>query len=354
MENNIPYEIMQKRFDTFFSSLTPNDCVAIFSHGNCTDGMCATILVKDVLKNKKIDAQIVFLEYKKEAFNKIKEVTERNKINKIIILDTALDLLDVGKFRELERNHDLIFIDHHPRHANLEDSKKIIKAKSYDCTSWLIYELGKDMFESDKWIWLVCAAMVAEFSYTDQQRFAFIKKYYPATTIQRILDSEPGVMAQKIGSIVTYHKDKPLDALSLIEQKAFDKIEDIHAKIEMEIKRYTEEFFNEIEQNPSEIVYFKKYSPRFDVSSAIATTVSVKYPEKIIVGICEDIDGKHLKASLRHQKGKYDLSAITPESVKGLEDGTGGGHMGATGARFAKKELEKFKDNLLRAIHKNR
>jgi len=54
-----------------------------------------------------------------------------------------------------------------------------------------------------------------------------------------------------------------------------------------------------------------------------------------------------LKISARNQKGKRDMNKLLGESVKGLEEATGGGHPKAAGGTFLKKDLEKFKQNIL-------
>ena len=42
------------------------------------------------------------------------------------------------------------------------------------------------------------------------------------------------------------------------------------------------------------------------------------------------------------------MNLLMKEGIKGLENATGGGHVHASAAKFLKKDLEKFKENLLK------
>ena len=41
------------------------------------------------------------------------------------------------------------------------------------------------------------------------------------------------------------------------------------------------------------------------------------------------------------------MNKLMKKGVSGLENATGGGHVPAAGGRFMKKDLEKFKENIL-------
>ena len=59
---------------------------------------------------------------------------------------------------------------------------------------------------------------------------------------------------------------------------------------------------------------------------------------------------KFYKISARNQSGKVDLNELMKKAIYGLKDATGGGHKQSSAATFMKKDLEQFKENLLRSL----
>jgi hypothetical protein len=55
-----------------------------------------------------------------------------------------------------------------------------------------------------------------------------------------------------------------------------------------------------------------------------------------------------MKVSAKNQSGNEDMAKLLMKGIEGLEESTAGGHVPAAGARFLKKDLQKFKENILR------
>ncbi len=344
------YEVMTSRFEKFFNRLKPNDRLAIFTHASCTDGMISAIFAGEILKKINIKPAVLhFTHYKKEIFKEINETIRKNRANKVLILDTNVDTVDLDGFNEFANKNDFLYVDHHPCNPMLRDSEQIIKAESADCTSWLIYKLGANLFDRDKWTWLACAAMVSEFSYDKKENLDFLIKQYPALTKDKIMKSVPGKNSMKVGALIIYYNKNQHKIYSLLERGDLREMDKISREVADEVGKYVKKFKKEAEYYPKEKTYIYYYSPKFDVSSTITTTLSVKDPEKIFVSIC-NVDDKNAKCSMRHQAGFYDLNKIANESVRNLESGSGGGHRKASGARMLVKDTPEFKKRLLKAI----
>ena len=72
----------------------------------------------------------------------------------------------------------------------------------------------------------------------------------------------------------------------------------------------------------------------------------MKEPEKTFIVVSYQ-DG-NIKISARNQSGNVDVKELMKKGVKGLDASVAGGHVRASGANIRKKDLSKFKENILR------
>ena len=89
----------------------------------------------------------------------------------------------------------------------LENTENIIKTESQNCAARIVFELGKELIDTNEWAWLLCASMFVEFSYTNEENFKLMKHFYPGLTEENMATSTPGVNARKISKylIVQHH-----------------------------------------------------------------------------------------------------------------------------------------------------
>ena len=85
---------------------------------------------------------------------------------------------------------------------------------------------------------------------------------------------------------------------------------------------------------------------KFNISSILCTKISQKKPDKtFIIGI----KWKGLiRFSARNQKVRDDMNLLMRKGIKDLRNATGGGHPVSSGAKIQPKDLEKFKENILK------
>ena len=343
--NKMEY-LLGKRQDflDYLNNLKKKDKIAVISHADL-DGIASAILIKEILKQKKLKINsISFIEYGKGMFEK----TEKNfkkQINKIIISDINVDADSEG-FYNLKEKYDLFVIDHHPSELK---SNNLIKTKTEDCATFAIYNLGKEKFDLTKWKWIVYATMISEFSFKDKSNFEFIKNHYPTISLEDIYNSEPAEISKKISSALICHKGKEEKVFNLIFKGKLKRLSKYHKIIETEIKEWIEKFKKEAEFYPEKNLYFYYGNPEHSISSTIATSLSVKEPDKSFVfvsGIKEEPD--FVKVSSRNNGKIEDMNLLMKKGIEGLKNANGGGHIPAAAARFMKKDLEKFKENILR------
>ena len=116
-----------------------------------------------------------------------------------------------------------------------------------------------------------------------------------------------------------------------------------------EIERKLEGFLKrakKVAKGSGKVVFFK-YKSEESISSLLANRLSYFFPNKLIVVAREK--GGNLSISLR---GKG-ISLILKEVLKGLENGEGGGHLDACGAKILEKDWETFKKLFEEALKKH-
>ncbi len=335
----------KSEFFTFLNSIIPKDRIAVISH-NDLDGVASAVLMKDILNSKKIKIHsLYFINYKKGMLKELYNKLTRKRINKIFILDINV-YTDYEEFENFRKNFDVFLIDHHP--AEIKKENNIIKTSTEDCTTFVLYKIGKEIMNMDKWRPLVCATMISEFSFNSPENFKFIKENYPIIDKEHVLISTPGKFSQKITSALIYFHGKEKRVFYLLLKSKLKKFERYHKIIEEEIKRVLKKFEKEAEFYPEKNIYFYYHNPRFSISSIVVTILSMKKKNYTFIFVSDLEDEKEfVKLSSRNQSGNVNLNELMKKGIRGLESATGGGHIKASAARFMKKDLDKFKKNIL-------
>lgn len=336
----------KKNFLGFLDSISEKDNVAILTH-NDLDGIASAIFLEEILENKGIKTQFVsFLAYDKEMLEKEYKLLKQKKINKLFLTDLGVDIADFKGFENLRKNFDVFLIDHHPMNSKLKNKKDIIKTDSGDCVSFVIYELGENLFNRKKWEWLVCSAMVSDISYKKENNFEFIKKMYPKITVENIWDSEVGELSKMISSALIYYVGNLEKVYGLVKRKDFGVLKKCRKVIDDEVEKYVKKFKQEAEFFPKKNLYFYYCKPKFNVVSIVTLLLSFEEVNSTFIFV-SPMGKDYLKISVKNQSKKVDMNELMKKGVKGLENATGGGHVPASGGRIMKKDLKKFKENVL-------
>jgi single-stranded DNA-specific DHH superfamily exonuclease len=340
------YLIGEKQyFLDYLNNLTKKDRIGIISHTDL-DGISSALILTEILKSKKIKPkEIAFTNYGKGMFTEIQKKFIKKKINKILISDISVGS-DYEGFKELEKNFYVFTVDHHP--SEIVPQTNIIQTNTADCAAFTLFDLAKEDYDLSKMEELVCATMILEFSYKSESNFQFIKQHYPNITLGEINNSEPAELAKKISSALSYFSRKEKKVFDLIKKGKIKRLLKYGEIIDNEIKLVIEKFWKEAEFYPEKNLYFY-YSPlKFGISSAITTQLAIKEPDKSFIFV-SDIHDKpdFVKVSSRNSSSKEDMNLLMKKGVAGLEQATGGGHVPAAGGSFLKKDLERFKENIL-------
>jgi len=337
-------------FFEFLNSIKPEDKVGILTH-NDLDGIMSARLIEVVLKTKGKEIDLLdFLQYKKGMFEGPTSKMKEKGITKLFVTDIYADGTDLEGFGKLREDFDVLLIDHHPVKEELKDTKNVIKTETADCCTFVIYNLVKDLIEGD-WNELVCATMISEVSYKNPDNLKFIQSIYPELTLDNIRESKCAKLSNKIGGSLIYlgsEKDGIKKIYDLIKEDNLEKLGEYNDVIEKEISKFLEKFKKEAEFYPEKNIYYFYAAPNYNITSVISTIVSFEKMNQTVVIVAPIGDPNYLKLSARNQGKEEDMSALLNKGIEGLENASAGGHKPAAGGRIMKKDLEKFKENLLK------
>jgi nanoRNase/pAp phosphatase (c-di-AMP/oligoRNAs hydrolase) len=298
------------------------------------------------LKSKGIKPKVLeFVEHGAGAFSKLPEEFKKKKITKIFMSDISEES-DYVNFEKLKNEFDVFLIDHHP--SELKTKENVLKTKSEHCAAWIIYNLAIKLINMEKWRNLVSATMIAEFSHVNEDNFNFLKNNFPDLTKENLMDSEPGKLSIKINSAITYFKGKEKKIFDFILKNKFEKFDKYSKIVSDIIANEVENFKKNAEFYPEKNLYFYYNNPRFSVNSSVTTILSMQEQDKTFLFASDSKeDNNFIKVSSRNQSGNVNLNELMKKGIVGLENASAGGHIKASAAKFLKKDLEKFKQNIL-------
>lgn len=334
-------------FLDFVNSISSQDRVAILTH-NDLDGLASAVFLEKILEKKGVKPCVVeFLSCRDGMLDKVTSKLLVEKINKIFISDLAVDSIDFSGFEDLRNNFEVFLIDHHPVSERLQNFDKVIKTSSDNCSAVTLFRLGKELLDLKEWEWLVCAAIFSDVSYKNKENFELVKSVYPdfPEDESTMSTSTPGINARKIATALIYFDRDVRHVYDLILDKNISELEHAFQVVEEEIDYWVKDFADNAEFYSNRNLYWYYFTPKFGITSIVVTLVSRMKPDFSFVGISGT--GEFLKISARNQNQTEDMNQLMKRGVEKLENASGGGHVPAAAARIQKKDLERFKENIL-------
>lgn len=354
-------ELKKKCLD-FIKSTTSADKVAII-HDADPDGICSCTIISHTIAKLRGREADFFISDKMRVYPQelLKQLQEK-EVNKIISLDIALEE-NPEAIKFLSSFASLMIIDHH---KILEDvPKKVILVKpqllyenadpSQYCTSKFTFDLCYELVDTNDLDWLSCIGILADTNYRSWKEFfnRTLKKYNGS------LNDDPfktkfGKITSLISSAIFY-SDKNIPKVVEIVMNA-KAPEDV---LNSELTKYEEAVQKEISQwrtnvkkkaefyDDINLIYYE-IQPKFDIKSVVSTLISFDYKDKTVIVV--DARNDFIGASGRNQSGKVAVNDLFSNAVKGLEKANGGGHKGASGAGFLKKDLHLFKKRIMELL----
>ncbi|MEK6817081.1 MAG: DHHA1 domain-containing protein [Nanoarchaeota archaeon] len=353
-----------KRFDDFVSNLKETDRICIFFDPD-PDGISAAVIANKAierLRGRKADMVMYQehgdLEIKEENIAKLKS----NGINKIFIMDLAVDQYP-EKVREVSEFAEICILDHHKVYNDL-NSERIVHLKpqmfdSEEPSSYITAKMSYDLFMKHVDIsdmdWLAAVGILGDAAWRRWKDFVsgVCRRY--GIDFNKLLESKIGNVMRLIASapefgfgVIAECFDVVSNAKSFedVERSSLVKYRDI---IGNEMYRLMKEFKRNAETHDDVIFFFMR--SKYSVGSTLSTRMSFKQPDKTVI-VIQDAGEDFYRVSLRRQDFKVKVNDLVSEATKDLENASGGGHVPAAGGRIMKRDLERFKSNILRILGK--
>lgn len=350
-----------EEFKRFALSLDKTDKIAVL-HDSDPDGTTsATIVSKAIERLRGKKPEMVFFQYHSIVSlqdNTIKNL-KKNRINKLIILDLAVDQ-DAKQIIKAEKIlSKILILDHHKTYHNASSKKTVfLKANNFSfidpskyATAKLAYDLFSEVTDINDLKWLACVGLLGDYSIRPWKKFfdsTFMEtgaKQKDFKDLVELVESVETVDRPKISELFReFCKAKNYKDMKHSKYAKYKKI------VEAELKKLLKEFDKKKQVFPKQELVFFYFKSKFDIKSILINNVSSKqFPEKTVV-IVEDKGKGILTISARRQDYRVKMNELLEKSVSSLPGGIGGGHIPAAGGKINKKDLEKFKQNLLKNL----
>jgi len=337
----------KKEFYNFVDSISKDDKVGIVTHIDL-DGIASGIFLQKILESKNL--KVNFIEFLGYEYDVLKEVLEKD-YTKLFFTDWNADNFPED-LNSLRKKGDVLVFDHHPLNEDLKNKEGIIKTESKYCSAHALFDLAKNYFDVEELEWLVCSAIIADYTWDVEENFEFIKSIYPKINKKDIWNSEPGKIAGKISNALIYYKKDLKKVYDFVLKKDFRALDEVDKIIRKEVGYWIGKFEKEVECFENKKLYFYYSNPKFNVASKVASIISTRNPGNTIVFILDDNNKEgFVKLSSRNQSGSIKLGNVLKKCVQGFENSDAGGHDRAAGAEFPKKYLKEFKKRLLEELN---
>lgn len=326
----------------------------LFLFDNDPDGLCSFLLLRKFIERGK-GFPVKTTPMNKEYMRKVLEL----EADYLFILD--IPTVKQEFFDEIEKtNTPVVWIDHHEN--NYKEIPKFVnyfnpltnKKPTSECVTNLCYQITQRKED----IWL---AVAGEISDKDSQEYKEFQKLFPELSIksENVDDIYYKSDIGKISQLLSYGlKDKTTNVIKMLKylmnaKSPHDVLEEnpknreMHERfkfINKKLKKFVSKAkLNEKENKNKKIIFFE-YAGDTSMSAEIANYLQYLFPKKLIFVIYD-------KQAMVNISGRgRGVKKILLESIKDLENATGGGHESAVGSRIMKTDLPKFKENILKNL----
>ncbi len=331
----------EKDFFNFISNIDDKDKVALISHTD-GDGISSALAAKKVLG--KID-YLELISCNLKMFSKIIPKIKKRKINKIIFADIAINGTE-PEIKEIQKQADILIIDHHPYEKDINSEKIIfLKTETDIPASYTSYYLFSKISSIPSWIPAFGLISDLPHKYSENNAYKVFKDFNlkPVQEIWRLVENI-------VFSLIKF-KENEEQIFKILENSNYQDINlENHVKdVKKEFNYYVRKFEQDREVINDTYIYY--ISPKYSIKSILSTNLSLKQKDKTLVLISET-DSKNLVISARRQDRKIDCGKLLKQAIKDIPDSIAGGHIPAAAGKIPKNFLNKFKENLIKIIDK--
>ncbi|MEK6807862.1 MAG: DHHA1 domain-containing protein [Nanoarchaeota archaeon] len=363
--------MLQKAAD-FLRHCNPEE-TAIVYHKGCGDGICAAaILGKFFQKTKQaIPRKFLSLGYDEHLEDFAKKLLLLD-VTTLIFTDLSIDKYP-ELLEKLAKKFQLLILDHHTVINNMNEKNILhVHAQFFSkipgaryCGSKLTYDACSKITDMSDAGWLAIAGIVndvggeawKDFFDDVYKKFPYLKGgddiYGFHSTVGKLVSllnaSKVGV-AKEVRTIkLCINTEDPRDILEFKSDIA-KELNYWRSKMDKEIENYTQNWKNLSEIFPKTNLALLEIKTKLPIASAVSTSLSLDNPEYIFCIYKKKTN--QVIFSIRSQGDRVNCHELAIEATKNFEDGAGGGHPRAAGARVLRKDFELFKAQLPEIVEK--
>ncbi len=333
-------------FHNFVNSIKEGDKVGVVTHTD-VDGLVSGLFLQKILESRNIE--INFIEFLNYGAGVLEEFYFRRDYDKLFFTDWKVDE-DLDILNLLREKGEVLVFDHHPLNEELKDRKLIIKTEGQYCSAHALFDLAKDYFDIEELSWLVCSAVITDYTYNNEEVWSFLKSFYPEVNKDDIYESIPGRNGLTIDNALIYYKPDFKKVYDLVLKKDLISLESVSGEVEEAALDAEVTYLSEAEYFPEKNLYFGYINPKFGMLSKVISKISHEHPDEVFIMAADSSREGFVKLSGRVQSVNVDLGVLLKKCVEGFEDASAGGHPKASAASFPKKYLEEFKERFLKEL----
>jgi single-stranded DNA-specific DHH superfamily exonuclease len=344
-----------EKVDSFLRDITPQDKVCII-HDTDPDGVCSAVIMAkciERLRGNKIDLRIPLDKKQYGLTDSMIKKIKQKKITKLITTDFSAEH-NIPALKEIEKQADILVVDHHKLYADYKSSKTILYKPQYFttiepstyCTAKLAYDAASRVTDVKDLDWMAAAACIADIATAPWKSWlAAVFKKYKVAPKKNQFQTDIGQVAVTISSAevydtklvpkcfdIFYTAKKPKDIIN----SSFGKYKRI---IDKELNKHLKLFEKKAEKHGDLRLY--EFASKYRIHSPLSTILGLKHPHKTVIIINTGFP-KAAVSARRHDR-KVAVNTLLENAVKGIPDSNAGGHTPAAGGGFPKKYLKTFK-----------
>ena len=263
----------------------------------------------------------------------------------------------------------ILVIDHHsiqdlPAEKNIYYfNPKMFGDNSYIPASKYCFDLFSKIVNIEDLDWVAAVGLIGDSGAIHHEDFLkkVFKKYSEEAKEDKVYlsDSFFGYLGDVINTgKVVKGNDGALLALKVLRESSFPKdfLEKAYElrnwcdEVNLYLKEISLDFESRKEVYENLDLYFYTFSPKYKIGSVLSTIVSFKHPEKTVVIFSKK--SRIVSVSYRRQDKKIDMNYLARQSVKGLKQAGGGGHVPAAGGHVQSKDINILKRNIISVLKK--
>ncbi len=361
---SIVKETIEPAFE-FLERIKSNDKLAII-HGHDNDSICSAAIMHKLLKKKyKIDSRLVISGSNSSVTEDVVDTIKKIKAKHIIIVD--ISEISVKILTELRNISNVLIIDHHVPKGYVKViyvNPRVFDKEAYIPATYLCYKIYEKFSDPKEILWIAGIGTLSDMGLKNcNDLFEKIK-----SSSKELVDNNENIDEVLFDRSVLGSLAKMFDSGRVVKGiegsviardilVKYDNYQDVldgkspdvknllgfYSLSEMEFNRLLGDFDRKKKKIGKLVVYEVK--SKYNMKSPLASYTAKKLSNEVLV-IYQKL-GKYVDVSFRRGRVNIvDLNVLAKNSVKGMQDSNGGGHIQASGARFPVKNINKFFKNL--------